>query len=384
MREVASRPILGIAAAALTALSGLTQCSGEEGCSGAACAMGGVPTFGGKSGSGGATGGSPGSGGSSTSGGASGGSTVGGAGGADGGAGAGAGGGPDANECDACAPYEFCRRGSCVACSDVLGATFLPPQKVGQSGRYPRPTVDGGLFYVFGNAIYFAAPNAGPRTAITDGIAGKDSAPLYVDGFDALVPNQNFFFFRTDESGSSLRAGYFLNSSTPSLTKIVDAPPVFASMDGFNYSLAVSLAASRAYWRTTRSEAPGVVTASLSSDGSDIATLDIEIAVGAKSCPADEVDPTAWVTPDGALLLFRQSIVDETCEHPLGFSTDLFALPLDSSTGMPLGPASPLGVMPGGNARDSDPAFGADCSLYFSSDADGGGAYELYRAERVR
>ncbi len=346
--------------------------------------MGGVPTSGGKSGMGGAFGGSTNSGGSTSSGGASAGSASGGAAGADGGAGAGAGGGPDANDCDECAPYEFCRRGTCVACSDVGGAAFQSPQKVGISGRYPRPTIDGGLFYVFNNAVYFAAPNAGPRTPITDGIAGKDSAPLYIEGFDELVPNQNFFFLRTDESGSSLRGGYFLNSSTPSLTKIGDAPLLFASVDGFNYSLAISLTAARAYWRTTRSESPGMVTAALSSDGSDIAALDIQVAVGARACPADEVDPTAWVTPDGALLLFRQSIVDERCEHPLGFSTDLFALPLDAATGAALGPASPLGVLPGGNARDSDPAFGPDCSLYFSSDVDGSGAYELYRAERMR
>jgi hypothetical protein len=382
VRELAPRPILGIAAAALTALSCLTQCSGEEGCSGAACAMGGVPTFGGKNGSGGASGGSTNAGGTTNSGGVNGGSV---AGGADGGAGAeaGAAGGPDANNCDECAPYEFCRKGTCVACSDTLGAAFQSPQKLGISGRYPRPTVDGGLFYVAMNAVFFAAPNAGPATAITDGIAGKDSAPLYVEGFDALVPNRNFFFLRTDDTGSSLRGGYFLNSSTPSLTKIGDAPLLFASMDGFNYSLAISLAAARAYWRTTRSESPGMVTAALASDGSDITALDVQVAVGARACPADEADPTAWVTPDGALLLFRQSIVDERCEHPLGFSTDLFALPLDPATGVSLGPATSLGVLPGGNARDSDPAFGADCSLYFSSDADGNG-YELYRAERMR
>lgn len=361
------------------ALCCLTRCSGEEGCSGTACAAGGALGYGGKNGSGGASGGTSSSGGTSAFGGSAGGDDAGSGG--EIGASAGAG-GEGGGTCGECAPYEFCRNGSCVACSDVRGATFGSPQRLGVTGRYPRPTIDDGLFYVATNAIFFAAADGTPPIAITDGIAGKDSAPLYVSGLDALLPNQNFFFLRTDVNGAALRAGYFLNASTPSLTKVGDAPALFASEDGFNYSLAISLTASRAYWRTTRSASPGIVTASLASDGTGAAPVDVQVSVGSRTCPADETDPTAWVTPDGALLLFRQSIVNESCEHPLGFSTDLYALPLNPATGVPLGPASPLGVWLGGNARDSDPAFGPDCSLYFSSDVGANGIFELYRAIR--
>lgn len=302
--------------------------------------------------------------------------------GGDGAGGADAGAGGEAASCGECAPYEFCRQGACVACSDVQAASFGTPEKLRISGRYPRPLEEGGLLFAQNGAIYFAETPAAPPVAITDALSGKDSAPLYVRGFEGLRPNENFFFLRTDASGSSLRAAYFLNSAPPTLTKIADAPALFGSSDGFNYSLAISLSSQRAYWRTTRSELPGFVTASLTGDGSDLRALELQMAVGARTCPVDEVDPTAWVTPDGALLLLRQSIVNEDCSHPLGFSTDLFSVPLDAASGIPRGPASPLGVLPGGNARDSDPAFGPDCSLYFSTDASG--AYELYRAARLR
>lgn len=377
MREGASRPSLGIAAAALALLFAVPHCSGKDGCEGAKCGSGGLPGAGGQTGYGGA---SAGAGGSSVHGGASGGMYPVGAG--AGGEEAGAAG--EGSGCNECALYEFCRRGSCVSCSDIQGASFGVPENLHIKGRYPRPTEDGGLLFSAAGAIYFADASSAPPVAITDGVDGKDSAPLYVSGFETLVPNSNFFFLRTDASGSSLRTGYFLKSSPPTLTKVSPAPALFGSSDGFNYSLAISLSGGRAYWRTTRSELAGFVSALLAGDGSDIQALELRIEVAARTCPADEADPTAWVTPDGALLLLRQSILSQDCSHPLGFSTDLFGVSLEPASGAPRGPAQPLGVMPGGNARDSDPAFGPDCSLYFSTDAAANGEYELYRAARLR
>jgi hypothetical protein len=257
------------------------------------------------------------------------------------------------------------------------------PKKLGISGRYPRPSANGELFYADDGVIKFAFADDAAPLAVVGGSESRDTAPLLVRGLDALLPNQNFFFLRSDASGISLRGAYWINSVPPMLTKVSEGPSLLGSPDGLNYSLAISGEAARAWWRTTRADLPGMVSASLTGDGSDIIAVGIDIAVGKQRCRASEMDPTAWVTPDGRLLLFRESIVDEACAHPLGFSTDLYAVSVDPASGIALGPAALLGVFPGGNARDSDPAFGADCSLYFSSDAATSGVYELYRAERL-
>jgi hypothetical protein len=291
--------------------------------------------------------------------------------------------GGESAECE-CSPFEFCRKGSCVACSDIDGAEFAAPKKLGISGRYPRPAANGGLFYADDGVIYFAFAEDEAPLAVVGGSENRDTAPLLVPGLDALLPNHNFFFLRSDDSGSSLRGAYWINSTPPMLTKVSAAPSLLASPDGLNYSLAISGEAARAWWRTTRTGLPGIVSASLTGDGSDITAVAVDIAVGKKRCRASEMDPTAWVTPDGRLLLFRETVVDAACAHPLGFSTDLYAVSVDPASGIALGPAAQLGVFPGGNARDSDPAFGADCSLYFSSDAATSGMYELYRAERLQ
>lgn len=283
--------------------------------------------------------------------------------------------------CQECAPYEACRAGQCVACSALDVTSFEAPESLGITGRYPRPSIDG-LHYVDSGILWFLANDATAPFRITLGEDIKDSAPLYLPGLEALLPNLNFFFLRTDADGSLLRSAYFFATTPPTLGPIELAPELFSSEDGLNYSLAVSIDAARAWWRTTRSDHPGFMTAPLTGTAADAEPVAIEVRVGSKLCAASEADPTAWVTPDGALLLFRESILNEACEHPLGFSTDLFAVQLDATTGIPQAPASPIAVFRGGNARDSDPAFGPDCSLYFSSDAMQNGTYQLYRARR--
>jgi hypothetical protein len=189
------------------------------------------------------------------------------------------------------------------------------PKKLGISGRYPRPSANGELFYADDGVIKFAFADDAAPLAVVGGAESRDTAPLLVRGLDALLPNQNFFFLRSDASGISLRGAYWINSVPPMLTKVSEGPSLLGSPDGLNYSLAISGEAARAWWRTTRADLPGMVSASLTGDGSDIIAVAIDIAVGKQRCRASEMDPTAWVTPDGRLLLFRESIVDEACAH---------------------------------------------------------------------
>jgi hypothetical protein len=122
------------------------------------------------------------------------------------------------------------------------------------------------------------------------------------------------------------------------------------------------------------------LTAPLDGAAGDVERVSIDVPVGSTTCPLDEYIPTAWVTEDGALLLFRQGSFDPNCEHAAGAPTELYAVPVAAATGQPTSSAIALDVPLGARASVSDPAFGPDCALYFSSDL--GGSDQLYRAAR--
>jgi len=209
--------------------------------------------------------------------------------------------------------------------------------------------------------------------------------PLFRVGLGAVLPGgANFLMYQTEWTGNvaTQRPKVALwSAEPPSLTSVADAPEIFASTTGYNFSLAASAQANRAWWmRTGFDSVTGFLTAPLDGGASDVEAVSIDVPVGSSSCALDEYIPTAWVTEDGALLLFRQLSFDETCEHPLDARMELYAVPIAAATGEPTGSAIALEVPSAGRANLGDPAFGPDCALYFSSDR--GGSDQLYRAPR--
>jgi len=110
------------------------------------------------------------------------------------------------------------------------------------------------------------------------------------------------------------------------------------------------------------------------------AVLDLQIQVGAKTCPRTGDDATPWVTSAGTLLLFRNESLDDTCNPIGGF--DLYAVPL-SSTGLPTAAGVALSALnTSGMSAETDPSLSQDsCWIYYASDG-GTADFDLYRAAR--
>jgi hypothetical protein len=298
---------------------------------------------------------------------------------------AGQGGMSSAGSCD-CGAWEFCHQGSCLGCSDVSSLDFGPVEALGRAGRYPRPTEQGELFYVQEKKIWYASATVAAKGELLTQAPGiEQTEPVFRVGLDSVLPaGSNFLLYQTEWNGNiaTPRPKVALwSAEPPSLTSVADPPAIFASNTGYNFSIAASAQTNRAWWKRTGFDSVrGLLTAPLDGAPSDVEAISVEVSVGSSTCAMDEYIPTAWVTEDGALLLFRQLGFDEACAHPLNAHMQIYAVPIDAATGEPTGSALALDVPNGARANVSDPAFGPDCALYFSSDR--GGSDQLYRAPR--
>jgi hypothetical protein len=113
--------------------------------------------------------------------------------------------------------------------------------------------------------------------------------------------------------------------------------------------------------------------------------IEIPKRVGSGTCPLSGSDATPWVTPDGRRMLLRAFPFDEMCQPRESSATDLFVVPLEPSTGMPIAPALLLANVNGEGTTETDPSLSPDlCTLYFASDAGSAGNpdFKLFRARR--
>jgi hypothetical protein len=231
--------------------------------------------------------------------------------------------------------------------------------------------------------LWYAADPAGAASvALGDGQAPSRSGLLYFEDegglgfevlFDELVNGQRSI-------ASALWDGTTLSDILP-----VGAPLGPGSFD--DYSVALAPETRRAYWMTTRDGSPALRTGLLGSDQSTPVVLAVPAQSGGVTCPLSGEDATPWVTPDGSLLLFSSLPRDAACQPVDGAATDLYAVVLQPSSGMPITPAAALTAanVTGGESTETDPSFSPDlCTLYFASD--GGSAsgfdYRLFRAAR--
>ena len=306
------------------------------------------------------------------------------------GASAGSGGKP-AGICD-CAAGSYCQAGTktCRPCTDFSVLSFAAPEKLAtlsQTGnhRFPRPASAGSdLFYRLGkdgnSSLWYApAPISGVGRPLL-AAAGVDSGPLL-----ASNPPQNFYFDQV-EAMTNLRQIMYGTWSTGALTKVDSAPAPLNSGSG-DFSVAIAERPGRAYWMSSRNQkpAPELLWATLAAGDTTPAVLDIKVKAGESSkCPRQGDDATPWVNAEGTLLLFRSESVDEKCTVNDGGAYDLFAVSL-SAEGAPLAPAIPLSSLnnTGGMSSETDPALSQDsCTIYFASDHDRAGDFDLYSAAR--
>jgi hypothetical protein len=381
-------------------------CSGEsftsasnEGSGGAGGSSG--AGSGGTSGTGGTggKGGSSGSGGSGATGG-SGGSATGGSGGsATGGTGGGLDARPDCRS-SGCPAGDYCNTETlgCTACADLSRLEFTLPEKLSAvsettegNQRFPRLTHNPGEM-LFQTGAYNAVKQlwvtsdytATGQHQLLSGVAvtsQSSNAPLEAS-ISIGGASANFFFDRTVagiNSNHDLYAG--LRSGT-SVTGVTRLPAPFNDTGSnvySNYSVAVAPAKSRLWWMTTRSGSTAGMVTSLAT-GSSITV--VNPVIGDNACVRRGADATPWVTSDGSLMLFRSIEQDDICVPTLDVN-DIYAVPLDATSGTTVGSAQSLNVNTTG-WDDTDPMMSPDlCWIFFASD--GGaqeGEYDIYRAQR--
>jgi len=287
-----------------------------------------------------------------------------------------------------CAPGQYCRAGHCLDCSDLSQLELGAPEPIldhpDRPLRFPRPgDATDSLFFTLGSdsggELWYepsiAKPPGGPLGDATTTL-GRSGLFYFDDpdntGFNAL-------FDEKDEGGRrSLRAARFVQGS---LTMIEDAPLPLTPGSYDDYSVALASQTGRFYWMSARDGSAALYTGLLGTTQAQ----PIEVRFGAASCLLAVDAP--WVSSNGSLLIVAAPSLAADCQVQDGGATDLYATPLNASTGEPLAPAIPLsGVnVSTGASSETDAAFSSDlCTLYFASD--GGSAagfdYELYRATR--
>jgi hypothetical protein len=342
---------------------------------------------------GGGTGGDAGAGGAAASGaGSSGKGAAGdGSGGATGGAsgGAGKGGSAGSGSCN-CTPVQYCRAGTCRNCADLSSVQIGAPEEVldhpDAGVRFPR--VGDSRTSLFFSLVtparselwYVDDPSASGAITLGDAQTPSRSGLFYVEspgiGFSALfdeLQNGERRVVRAEWSGSALTD-----------FQLAGAPFGGGGFD--DYSVAIAAETNRTYFMTTRDGTPTLRTGVYGTD--EATTVNIAVpAQGGVTCAPSGEDFTPWVTDDGALLVFRSLPMDDQCRPLDGAATDLYAVPLQPTTGMPVTPAAALAGanVTGGESTETDPSFSPDlCTLYFASD--GGSAegfdFRVFRALR--
>jgi hypothetical protein len=295
-----------------------------------------------------------------------------------------------------CALGQYCERGTtrCRSCKDFSELHFDKPRKLSTLShgtdadqRFPRPGAsDTDLFYRFQNAAsgelwYTQNPIASFGAQVELAAALNVGGALYVPGvFDGF----NLLYELEQAGGHDLKMG---NWDGATLSATSDIPAPLSGADDFG--LAIATKTGRAWWMSDRKSkgTPKLVTESITASvaGNEV-EVEIMLSVGNMSCKRSPGDATAWVTPDGTLLLFRNPTLDETCAHSDESANDLYAVALDVTTGLPTANAKPLSSVnvTSGNANETDPALSADgCFLYFASSSGAtNGRHSVFRAAR--
>ena len=300
--------------------------------------------------------------------------------------------------CDNCAAGTYCQEGTktCRPCADFARLEFAEPELLSTlnhsdttSERFPRSAYsNAALFYtedvVAGRQIWFApVPTSGIGSAVSE--LSDDSGPLLAPGF----AEQNFFFDRqTLTSTVGTRKIWMANWMSGALSGLVMAPEPTNTDNSSDYSIAVAPDVGRAYWMSTRNGAAQLIWESINETPMlPPVELPLKIRIGQNSdCTRLGDDSTPWVDLGGSVLLFSAESMNDTCAVNDSHARDLFAVPLNKTTGQPQGAAVPLSAlnMTGGatGSDETDPSFAPDaCSIYFASD-NGTGNYDLYRAAR--
>jgi hypothetical protein len=291
--------------------------------------------------------------------------------------------------CD-CASGQYCRAGTCRNCDDLSSIQIGDPEPLldhPTSGlRYPRVGDSrDALFFTLvapgrSELWYVDDPTASASFTLGDAQTLSRSGLFYVEssdlGFDVL--------FDELRSGGRVVMSAAWDGST--LTELDTLGPPFGVFGSEDYSVAFATETSRAYFMTTRDDAPALHTAVLGDVETQVVTLEVPVP-GGGTCPRSEDDATPWVTDDGSLLVFRALPMDADCQPINGMAPDLYAAALQPSTGLPLTPAVPLAGanVTTGDATETDPSFSPDlCTLYFASDGGSGAGFDfkLFRAAR--
>lgn len=287
----------------------------------------------------------------------------------------------------ACAPGRYCRAGECLDCSDLSQLELGTPEPIldhpDRPLRFPRPgDASGSLFFTLGSDSggelwYEPSIDLPPGAPLGESTTLGRSGLFYFDDPDAT--GMNTLFDEKDEGDRrSLRAARFFQGG---LTMIEDAPPPLTPGSYDDYSVALAPQTGRFYWMSTRGGPRALYTGLLGTSEAE----PLEVRFGSGSCLLSVDAP--WVSSSGSLLVVTAPSLTADCQVADGGATDLYATPLNASTGRPVAPAIALsGVnVSTGLTSETDAAFSSDlCTLYFASD--GGSAagfdYRLFRAAR--
>jgi hypothetical protein len=291
----------------------------------------------------------------------------------------------------ACGVEQYCRAGSCRDCSDLSSIDFATPVELLDHPtsplRFPREgDTSASLFFTVASPgrseLWYTPDPRGSASFPLDGTTTPSrSALLYLDEPGALPFN---VVFDEVDAGQRVERSATWNGSTLSDEATLGSP---LSPSGFHtYSVAVATRTGRAYWMSLRDGRPALRTGNFGTGNDDLVNVEVT-ARGGGTCPRSGDDATPWVNPEGTLMLLSAPAVDASCQSLDGGASDLFVVPLDPESGLPLAPATPLASVniTENESSQSDPSFSSDlCAIYFASDGGAGLGYDfrLYRAAR--
>lgn len=286
-----------------------------------------------------------------------------------------------------CAPTEYCRNGECQPCAELSTLDFGEPELMledpAQSLRFPR---DGGalgsLFYRAGNdgsgRIHYTPSSTTLGALVGSPDVNQQSGALFVSELDQTF---NVIFDETSQGNRSARAATW-NGTT--LSSQMEMPPPLSPSGFDEYSVAAAGTTRRLFWMSTR-DGTALRTGIFESGNGDIVDIDVPKRTGSGTCVRAGDDATPWVTPDGRRMFFRAFPLDDACQPLDATTTDLYVVPLEPTTGMPVQPARALATLNEVGTTDTDPSLSPDfCTLYFASDrgSSGNSNFKLYRAPR--
>ena len=286
-----------------------------------------------------------------------------------------------------CAPTEYCRNGECLACAELSTLDFGEPELMLDSPqlslRFPR---DGGamgsLFYRAGDEgsghIHYTPSSTTLGSLVGNPDVNQQSGALFVSELDQTF---NVIFDETSQGNRTGRAAAW-NGTT--LSAQMEMPPPLSPGGFEDYSVAAAGTTGRLFWMSTR-DGTALRTGVIESGNGDIVTIDVPKRTGSGTCVRIGDDATPWVTPDGRRLFFRSFPLDDACQPLDAATTDLYVVPLEPTTGMPVQPARALASLNEVGTTETDPSLSPDfCTLYFASDrgSAGNADFKLYRATR--